>query len=129
MTAHDAYDRPIVAFQKAAEAVADRSVVLGLRAPSVDSWRSPIKCFVATGPARSHGCRLPFAALATGAFISIEKIRLFLEDAGIERLELEPAAEWRADYLIGLHRRLMRYQLQRLVGAGGSRLGKQLHLT
>jgi len=38
----------------------------------------------AAGPARSLGCRLPLAVFATGAFISIEKIRLFLEDAGLE---------------------------------------------
>src|SRR5713226_9618422 len=61
--------------------------------------------------------------------ISIEEIRLLPEDARIKRLELKPAAERRADDVIGLLRRLLRDELQRLVGPRRGGLRQKLHLT
>lgn len=66
---------------------------------------------------------LPFVAR------SFEEIRLFFQDARVERLELKPAAERRTDDVMGLLRRFFRYYLQRFVGSCRRGLRQQLNLA
>ena len=61
--------------------------------------------------------------------VLIEQIRLFFDDAGVERLELEPPGLGRADDRVRLARRGVADQLRRLAGTRRRRFGQDLHLA
>src|SRR5580698_8023661 len=59
---------------------------------------------------------------------SLQEVRLLLDDARVERLELEPAREWAAHDLISLRGDVGRNELQALA-VPQRRLGDELHLA
>src|SRR5215510_6650333 len=96
---------------------------LGFRAPAV----LPSRCWPrqSMSPPARHACSCQFSLHAHSA----EEIRLLFQNAGVERLELEPAGERGADDLERLFGRRLGEHLQWLAVSCCGCFGKKLDMA